>query len=499
MQIAGNRGVRLGFGHGSAGPRGSDFGLIRTGWRASRIRFSGPRLRHQRLLAAIAAGGLDRLNRHVQAVERDLLYPQRVEELPPVVAEGGQQHVDGAHAAQRRPGLGVQVGHQHGAVAGRQPVEADAAPLGQYLSDLDVVALAAALLLRLADVAVVHRAAAGRRVERRALDAVAVGELGAVVGQEQAERPGVRRGRGLLQRVEPLADGLRGLLGHQQRQLELERPGVQCQQALPVGPEPHDGVHLAGGGALLVGQSHERGVGARLAVGRRLARLGVRPGLVAALPSQVEVAHPRVSALYPPVYGGRRGLDLVRPGQRDLLGRQPARYVRPYQAHYVFELGLVPVHAHPRLAQLGVGERLRPGRRVLAAPRPAAVVPAESAPVAAARPLQEPGACRVGRPGGPAALARPSRHGAVARHLVGDRRRRSSQLSCHLPAGLALVEAPLDRGALGPVQPAVRLGCLLPHVFPFSREGLRPPPQERILELSRTCSAEFENETKVFG
>ncbi len=48
----------------------------------------------------------------------------------------------------------------------------------------------------------------------------------------------------------------------------------------------------------------------------------------------------------------------------------------------------------------------------------------------------------------------------------------------HLPAGLALVEASLDRGALGPVQPAVRVGCLLPHAFPFSREGLRPPPQK---------------------
>ena len=196
-------------------------------------------------------------------------------------------------------------------------------------------------------------------------------------------------GAAFLQRVEPLADCLRGLLGHRQRQLELERPGVQCEQTLPVGLEPHDGVHLAGGGAILVGQSHERGVGARLAVRRRLARLGVRPGLVAALPAQVEVAHPGVAALDPPVYGGRRGLDLSRPGQRDLLGRQPARDVGPYQAHYVFELGLVPVHAHPGFAQFGVGERLRPGRRVLAAPRPAAVVPVEPAPVAAMRPRQQ--------------------------------------------------------------------------------------------------------------
>ena len=72
----------------------------------------------------------------------------------------------------------------------------------------------------------------------------------------------------------------------------LNGRGVQCEQTLPVGLEPHDGVHLAGGGAILVGQSHERGVGARLAVRRRLARLGVRPGLVAALPAQVGLLIP---------------------------------------------------------------------------------------------------------------------------------------------------------------------------------------------------------------
>ena len=52
-RAAAGRGVRLSSGHGSAGPPGSVFGLIRTGWRALPIRFPGPaRLRHERLLAA---------------------------------------------------------------------------------------------------------------------------------------------------------------------------------------------------------------------------------------------------------------------------------------------------------------------------------------------------------------------------------------------------------------------------------------------------------------
>ena len=46
--ISVDRGVRLSFGHGSAGPPGSVFGLIRTGWRAPPIRFAGRPLRHQR-------------------------------------------------------------------------------------------------------------------------------------------------------------------------------------------------------------------------------------------------------------------------------------------------------------------------------------------------------------------------------------------------------------------------------------------------------------------
>ena len=455
--ISVDRSVRLSFGHGSAGPPGSVFGLIRTGWRAPPIRFAGRPLRHQRPLAAPAAGGLDGPDGHVELAVGHLLDPQRVEQLAPVGAERRQQHVDGAHAAQGRPRLGVELRHQDGAVAPRQPVEAYAPALGQQLAQLDVVALAAALLLGLAYVAVVDRAAPGDRVERGALDSRAVGELGAVVGQEQGEQPRERIRRRLLQLVEPRLHRLRRLAGHQQRELEPERPQVQCEQAPAVGPEPYHGVHLAGAGALLLGKPHEGGEGARLAVRRRPRRLRARPGLVAALPAQVEVAHPGVAARYPPVYGRRRGADLAGPCQRYLLGRQPPGHVAPDQPHRVLEPGLVPVDADSGLAQLCVGERLRPGRRVLAAPHPAAAVAQVSAAVAAARPRQQLGAGVVGDAPHPLALARALGHGAVAGHLVGHRRGRPAQLAGHPPARPPPLQAVLYRRAFGSVQPAVPL------------------------------------------
>ena len=363
--------------------------------------------------------------------------------------------------------------HQDRAVPPAQPVEADPAALGQYLADLDVVALAAALLLGLAGVAVVDRAAPGGRVERGALDGRAVGELGAVVRQEQGEQAGEGPRRGPLEHVQRRFRRRGRLVGHQQRELEPERPQVQCEQAPAVGPEPYHGVHLAGAGALLLGKPHEGGEGARLAVRRRPRRLRARPGLVAALPAQVEVAHPGVAARYPPVYGRGRGPDLAGPAQRYLLGRQPPGHVAPDQPHRVLEPGLVPVDADPGLAQLRVGERLRPGRRVLAAPPPrAAAVAQVPAPVAAARPRQQPGAGVVGDAPDPLALAGPLGHGAVAGHLVGHRRGRPAQVAGHLPARPALVEAALYGGALGPVQPAVALPLLLSlHLSSFLSGG----------------------------
>ena len=435
------------------------------------IRFPCRPPRHQRPLPALAARGLDGPDGHVELAVGHLLDPQRVEQRAAVVAERRQQHVDGAHAAQRRPGLGVQVRHQHGAVPAAEPVEAYPAPLGQYLAQLDAVALAAALLLGLARVAVEDRAAPGGRVERGALDPRAVGELGAVVGQEQGEQPSERLRRRPLQHVERRSRRRRRLVGHGQRDLEPERPRVQCEQAPAVGLEPYHRVRLAGGGAFFPRQFHERGERAGRAVRRPPWRLGARARLVAAPAPQLEAAHPRVAAPYPPVYGRRRRPDLGRPGQRYLLGRQPPRDVVPDQIHDALELRLAPVDAHPRFAQLGVGESLRPGGRVLAPPPSRAVVPAEPAPVAAMRPRQQLRAGVVGGLRGAEALVRAAAHRAVARHLVGDRRRRPAQLPGHLPARLALVQAPLDRGALRPVEPAVRLGRVLPHALSFLSGG----------------------------
>lgn len=42
----------------------------------------------------------------------------------------------------------------------------------------------------------------------------------------------------------------------------------------------------------------------------------------------------------------------------------------------------------------------------------------------------------------------------------------------------------LSIAALGPVQPAVRVACLLPHAFPFSREGFRPPASRKKTKRS---------------
>ncbi len=307
--------------------------------------------------------------------------------------------------------------------------------------------------------------------------------------------------RRLLELVEPRLHGLRRPVGHQQRELEPERPQVQCEQAPAVGPEPYHGVHLAGAGALLLGKPREGGEGARLAVRRRPRRRRARPGLVAALPAQVEVAHPGVAARYPPVYGRRRGADLPGPGQRYLLGRQPPGHVAPDQPHRVLEPGLVPVDADPGLAQLCVGERLRPGRRVLAAPPPAAAVAQIPAAVAAARPRQQLGAGVVGHAPHPLALARPFGHGAVAGRLVGHRRGRPAQLAGHPPARPAPLQAVLYRRPLGPVQPAVPLLPPLPlHAVSYLSGGPCALASRRDFpRLSRTCPAELDNETKVFG
>ena len=100
-----------------------------------------------------------------------------------------------------------------------------------------------------------------------------------------------------------------------------------------------------------------------------------------------------------------------------------------------------------------------------------------------------------GRPGAPPPC--PALATQRARHLVGDRRRRSAQLLAICLQDLRL-SRPLSiaaRSALSSLRYGV--GCLLPHAFPFSREAFGPRLRKESSELSRTCPAEFR--TKAFG
>ena len=76
------------------------------------------------------------------------------------------------------------VRHQHGAVPAGEPVEVSRAPLGSILRSSTWLRSQPPFCWDWR-VAVVDRAPPGGRVERGALDSRAVGELGAVVGQEQ--------------------------------------------------------------------------------------------------------------------------------------------------------------------------------------------------------------------------------------------------------------------------------------------------------------------------
>ena len=82
---------------------------------------------------------------------------------------------------------------------------------------------------------------------------------------------------------------------------------------------------------------------------------------------------------------------------------KPARDVRPDSGHHRFRLALVAVDARARRRQLLVGHRLGPGGGVLDPPALRAVVAAQLAAVAAARPRQQPRAGVAGRLAGPAA------------------------------------------------------------------------------------------------
>ena len=198
---------------------------------------------------------------------------------------------------------------------------------------------------------------AWRTGRARSAHSRAVGELGAVVGREQENSLRNAFGAAFSACRAPIPS-TRRLVGHGQRDLELERPQVQCEQAPAVGLQAEHRVHLAGGGALFPGNS-------MVPANRRAAPCDVCLGgsacarLVAAPAPQLEAAHPRVAAPIHLYIWSTPTPPIGHPGRRYLLGRQPPRDVGPDQLHGALEFRLAPVDAHPGFAQLGVGERLR--------------------------------------------------------------------------------------------------------------------------------------------
>ena len=234
-------GVRLGFGHGSAGRAGQISG--------SSGRAGGPRVSVFQAqatapaLAAFAAGGLDRLGVMFSRRGRTFSIPS-ASRFPPVVAEAASS-MSMAHMPPSA-GLGSEFKWDISTAQSRAVSLSKLAPrpLKQYLSHFDVVALAAALLLGLADVAVVHRASALRPIER-----------GARCRRSRRTRSRCRSGAGRtawrMPRARPSAASRAAprtasvvFSGIGSVSWSLNGRGYNVSRSLPVGLEPHDGVHL---------------------------------------------------------------------------------------------------------------------------------------------------------------------------------------------------------------------------------------------------------------
>ena len=121
----------------------------------------------QRWLAPPGALGVEDAGAECQLVAADLADSEGVEQrLRVSVAVDEAQHLYGRPPAQRRPRVRVHVAHDGGHVGRHELVEGEH-PLLEYLAHLGLVLLAAALLLRLAGVAVVEA-----HLEPAALDAL---------------------------------------------------------------------------------------------------------------------------------------------------------------------------------------------------------------------------------------------------------------------------------------------------------------------------------------
>ena len=214
----------------------------------------------QQGIAPLCARPLDEPRRQVEVAERHVPHAVGVQQRRRVLPGHRLEGARGRREAERAAGLGVHVRHGQRQIGRGEPVEPDSGALVKQLPDLDVVALAGALLVAAARVAVEQPRLAGPLAEERG-DRALVGELGAVVGEhgaEHAARPVCAEDR--PDALQGGRDAPGGLLPEQERQLEPAGAVEQREQAGRVLPGALDGVHLPGRGARVLPEGEERGV-----------------------------------------------------------------------------------------------------------------------------------------------------------------------------------------------------------------------------------------------
>ena len=214
----------------------------------------------QRGIAPLGARTRYEPRRQVEIGERHVLHAVGVQQRRRVVPEHRPEGAGGRREAERAAGLGVHVRHGERQVGRREPVEPEPGALGQQLPELDVVALAGALLVAAPRVAVEQPRLAGPLADE-VRDRPLVGELRAVVGEHGAEDPPHAVGAQHRAHAPERGRHARGVL-RRQRQVELEPAGAveQRQDARGVRAGALDRVHLPGRGARVLPEGEERGV-----------------------------------------------------------------------------------------------------------------------------------------------------------------------------------------------------------------------------------------------
>ena len=425
----------------------------------------------QRGIAPLCARPLDEARRQVELADGHLLHAVGVQQRRRVVPAHRPEGAGGRREAERAAGLGVHVRHGERQVRRGEPAEPEARALGEQLPELDVVALAGALLVAAPRVAVEQPRLAGP-LSDEGRDRALVGELRAVVGEHGAEHAARPVGaEDLPDAAQGGRDAPGGLLPEQERQLEPAGAVEQREQAGRVLPRALDGVHLPGRGARVLPEGEERGMRPAGGVARGRPAGGALARPVADLAPELHVGHAVVARRDPAVDGRGRQVHGPAVARRHLLGGQPPAQAVPDGLQPGRGGRLAGVDPAPGRDEHRVGAQLRGAgvvedvRAALAARRAVA-----AAAVAAARPRRQARAGRrqVGR--GVHALAAPGlrrRDEPVRRHLGAHRRGRPAQLPRDLPARGPALQHPLDRVPLVPREPPVGprgrlLGALLP-------------------------------------